>query len=77
MAAVRSGDLDVLAYVQSECSSASGKAEFRKMMSRTAAQIRESSKTNRPRNTVATSSSSTSLRQAGAAVALTRKPSLV
>lgn len=73
MAAVRSGDLDVLAFVQGECSSAAGKAEFRKMMSQTAAQIRENSRSHQAaRASLSTSASGTVLRQAGAAMALGR-----
>jgi len=74
MAAVRSGDLEVLAFVQTQCTDASGKAEYRKMMRKTAQQIRENSR-GRLRNSLPSSSSSSSLRQAGVAVML-HKPSL-
>jgi len=40
MAAVNSGDLDMLAIVQQECQGADGTVEYRKMMRQTAAQIR-------------------------------------
>lgn len=76
MAAVRSGDLDVLAFVQKECAaSASGQDEYRKMMHKTATQIRENSKS-RLRASTGGSTSSSSLRQAGASVML-RKSSVL
>merc|ERR1719321_2244135 len=49
MAAVRSGDLDMLSFVQAECKQvAKNNTEYRKMMRATAAQIRKEAKVRYP-----------------------------
>merc|ERR1712217_550672 len=55
MAAVRSGDLDVLAVVQAECAASGGQTEYRRMMRKTAREIHDS---NRGRTRSLTNSSS-------------------
>lgn len=80
MAAVNSGDLDMLAFVQSECAAGAGGDEYRQMMRQTAQQIRAASKASRSfRSPVSlppltSSGSGTALRQAAESVLVPWKP---
>jgi len=68
MSAVRSGDLDVLSFVQTQCASGNSQAEYRQMMRQTATQIREESRGRR--RTLPGGGSSSALRQAGGSMVL-------
>lgn len=68
MSAVRSGDLEVLSFVQSQCAAGNSQAEYRQMMRQTATQIRDESR-GRHRS-LPGSGSSSALRQAGGSMVL-------
>jgi len=68
VAAIKSGDLDMLSFVQAESAKTSGTAEYRKMMHETATKIREKSRTNRRTSHSSASSAGDSLRHVAPSV---------